>query len=207
VPDSPSSPTSPTLLARLRNDPTDQAAWSAFVDRYGGRIYGWCRRWGLQEADAEDVTQSVLLRLAEKLQTFAYDPARSFRGWLKTLTQHAWSDYCEGRRRAGVASADSRAWERLQNIEARDDLVVRLKDEFDREMLDEAMARVRLRVDPAKWEVFRLLALEGLSGAEVGERLAMKVATAFVVRSKVQRMIQEELRKLEGEPSECEEPP
>ena len=196
-----------SILMALRSDPSDQAAWSAFVDRYGPQIHAWCLRWKLQEADAQDVTQMVLVKLVRHLPGFAYDPARSFRGWLKTLTQHAWSDYCEGRRRAGVASADSRAWERLQNIEARDDLVVRLKDEFDREMLDEAMARVRLRVDPAKWEVFRLLALEGLSGAEVGERLAMKVATAFVVRSKVQRMIQEELRKLEGEPSECEEPP
>ena len=65
--------TSPTLLARLRS-PSDQAAWDQFVERYSPRIYGWCRRWNLQEADAQDVTQDVLLRLADKMRTFAYDP-------------------------------------------------------------------------------------------------------------------------------------
>ncbi len=195
----PSSATSPTLLNRLRNDPTDQAAWNNFVDRYGPKLLGWCRRWGLQDADAEDVTQSVLLRLAEKMRSFAYDPSRSFRAWLKTLTQHAWYDFCESRKRAGQAGGDSTLADALQNLEARDDLLTRLDQEFDRELLDEAMARVRLRVDPAKWEVFRLLGFENRSGADVAQRTTMKVATMFVVSSKVQRMVQRELQKLEGD--------
>src|SRR5262249_4153674 len=82
-----------TLLGRLRPDPGDQRAWAEFVEHYGRRVYGWCRRWGLQEADAQDVTQNVLLRLAGKMKEFSYDPARSFRAWLKTVTQHSWSDY------------------------------------------------------------------------------------------------------------------
>src|SRR5262249_57165343 len=82
-----------SLLLRLRQAPPDQQAWAEFVDRYGRQIHVWCRRWGLQEADAQDVTQTVLLQLASKLQTFSYDPSQRFRGWLKTLTHHAWSDF------------------------------------------------------------------------------------------------------------------
>src|SRR5207247_1745645 len=48
--------TSATLVARLRQVPPDQAAWGEFTERYGRKIYGWCRRWNLQEADAQDVT-------------------------------------------------------------------------------------------------------------------------------------------------------
>src|SRR5437762_7758750 len=77
------SRTSPTLLGRLRTDPADQAAWGEFVARYGPKIYGWCRQWNLQETDAQDVTQNVLFRLLRRLQAFEYDPARSFRGWLR----------------------------------------------------------------------------------------------------------------------------
>jgi RNA polymerase sigma-70 factor (ECF subfamily) len=55
--------TSLTLLGRLRRDPKDQAAWSEFVARYRPRILQWCRGWGLQESDAQDVTQDVLLKL------------------------------------------------------------------------------------------------------------------------------------------------
>src|SRR5262245_27156971 len=69
--------TSVTLLARLRQIPADQAAWAEFTERYGRKIYAWCRRWNLQEADAEDVTQIVLLKLAEKMQRFEYDREKS----------------------------------------------------------------------------------------------------------------------------------
>ena len=49
------------LLVRVGQDPIDQAAWDAFVASYAPAISGWCRRRGLQPADAEDVTQDVLL--------------------------------------------------------------------------------------------------------------------------------------------------
>src|SRR6516165_5287111 len=154
----PDQATSPTLLSRLRHTPSDQAAWDEFVERYSPKIYSWCRRWNLQEADAQDVTQDVLLRLAAKMRTFAYDPSGSFRGWLKTLAHHAWHDFVKKRERAGAGSGDSALLEKLDAVEARADLFQRLDEQFDRELLDEAHARVRRRVKPHIWEAFRLLA-------------------------------------------------
>src|SRR5262249_27560650 len=126
-----------------------------------------------------------------------YDPTKSFRGWLKTVARHAWSDSCSGRK-AAVAAGGSDALEMLQSVAARDDLLRRLEEEFDRGLLDEAMAPVRARLPPGKWEASERTALHGQSGAEVGQALGMKVATVFVARSKVQRMLQEEMQKLEG---------
>src|SRR5262249_56687691 len=88
-----------SLLLRLRQQPDDAGTWREFVDRYAPRVYAWCRHWRLQDADAKDVTQEVLLKLAEKMRTFTYDPSRSFRAWLKTLTRHAWSDFVNNRQR------------------------------------------------------------------------------------------------------------
>src|SRR5262245_31262762 len=62
---SPNSVTSMTLLMRLQQSPADQSAWKEFVECYGHRIAGWCRQWGLQEADAQDVAQTVLLKLVQ----------------------------------------------------------------------------------------------------------------------------------------------
>jgi RNA polymerase sigma factor (sigma-70 family) len=192
------SHTSATLLGRLRQIPPDQAAWARFADRYGRKIYGWCRQWKLQEADAEDVAQAVLLKLAERMRAFEYDPARSFRAWLKTVTRHAWLDSCSAR---PAAAGGSQAVQMLQTVEAREDLIRRLDAEFDRELLEEASARVRVRVAPRTWEAFERTAVRGQSGAEAAAALGMKVATVFVARSKVQKMLQEELRKLDaGEP-------
>jgi RNA polymerase sigma factor (sigma-70 family) len=191
------SRTSASLLARLRLAPADQTAWSAFVDRYGRKIYGWCRHWGLQEADAQDVTQDVLVRLAGKMRDFAYDPSRSFRAWLKTLARHALSDFCDARGRIG-ATGGSQALELLQSVEAREELVRRLEEEFDQEVLEEAIARVRTRVTPKSWRAFELTAHEGRSGAEAAEALGMTIAAVFVAKGRVQKLLQEEVRRLEG---------
>jgi RNA polymerase sigma factor (sigma-70 family) len=193
------SQTSVSLLGRLRQQPGDQAAWEAFVDRYGPKIFAWCRRWGLQEADAQDVTQDVLLKLAQKIGSFQYDPARSFRAWLKTLTQHAWSDFLDGRKRARLYPGQLTQDSPLETLPAREDLVQRLDAAFEQELLQEAMLRVQLRVKPHTWEAFRLQALEGLSGAEVAARLDLSVTSVFVARSRVQQMLQKEVEKLDGD--------
>jgi RNA polymerase sigma-70 factor (ECF subfamily) len=197
--DAPSGPhTSPTLLGRLRQQPTDQAAWEEFVRRYGPQVHTWCRQARLQEADAEDVTQMVLVKLAEKMRTFAYDPTKTFRGWLRTLTRHAWSDFVEARQRGGRGRGNSQAGACLHTVPARDELVARLEEQFDLEVLEEAAARVRLRVDPGTWEVFRLCALEGMPVTDVAARLGKQVAAVFKARKRVQTALQEEIRKLEG---------
>src|SRR6516164_4636687 len=116
------------MLAKLRQDPTDQAAWSEFVRRYGPWIYRWCRQWRLPEADAQDVTQNVLLVLAKQMRTFDYDTALRFRGW------------------PGRGSGDSAVLELLQNVAAGDDLAKQIQEGFDREFLQEAMERVQARV-------------------------------------------------------------
>jgi len=191
------SRTSASLLARLRQAPADQAAWAEFVERYGSKLYGWCRHWGLQEADAQDVTQAVLVRLAAKMRGFDYDPSRSFRAWLKTLARHALSDFCDERSRTGAAGG-SQAVELLQSVEAREDLVRQLDDEFDREVLEEAVARVRTRVTPKTWRVFEMTAQDGRSGAETALALGMTVAAVFVAKGRVQKLLQEEVRRLDS---------
>jgi RNA polymerase sigma-70 factor (ECF subfamily) len=193
------SRTSIHLLQKLRRNPTDQAAWGDFVRRYGPWIYRWCRQWNLQEADAQDVTQNVLIILAREMQTFTYDPALRFRGWLKTVTHHAWSRFVSRRQRAGLGSGDSAVVEWLRTVEARDDLVKQLAETFDGELLQEAMARVQARVAPPTWEAFRLTALEGVSGSAAAEQLNLKVATVFVARGRVQKMLREEIARLEDQ--------
>jgi RNA polymerase sigma-70 factor (ECF subfamily) len=186
-----------TLLTQLRQDPSDQAGWDEFVERYGRHIYRWCRQWRLQEADAEDVTQEILLKLTQKLRTFAYDPSRSFRGWLKTVAHHAWRDFHDSRRRSQRGAGDNRVQELTLTLEAREDLARKLEEAFDLEVLEAAKVRVRLRVAPHTWEAFRLMALEGLPVAEVAGRVHLQVAMVYVAKSKVQNMLQEEIAKLE----------
>jgi RNA polymerase sigma-70 factor (ECF subfamily) len=196
-----------SLLLRLRQGPDDAAAWREFVRLYGPLIYSWCRHWQVQPADAEDVTQEVLLTVADRLRTFTYDPDRRFRGFLRTIAQHAWSDLVQARRRAVPASGDSAVAAVLDSVPARDDLAARLEAAFDQELFDLACASVRERVEPHTWEAFRLTALEGCSGAEAGARLGMEVGTVFKAKSKVQKMLREAVERLESEGNACPSAP
>jgi RNA polymerase sigma-70 factor (ECF subfamily) len=188
--------TNPTLLSKLRRAPRDQLAWQDFVARYSPLVQEWCRHWGLQRADADDVLQNVLLELSRQMSRFEYDPSGSFRGWLKTVTYRAWCDFLE-RRRRDVGSGDSVVLQLLHSVEARDNFLKQFEEEWDRELLAEAMQAVHRRVQAHTWEAFRLMTHENLSGPEVAARLGMKVGAVWVAKSKVQRMLLEEIRRLD----------
>jgi RNA polymerase sigma-70 factor (ECF subfamily) len=187
-----------SLLVRLRAGAADPEAWLEFVQLYGPLILGWCRRWGLQEADAEDVTQTVLLKLSERLRDFEYDPARSFRGLLRVTAQCAWADLLRSRQRTISGGGGSAVEDALASVPARDDLAAQLEAGYDYELLELASARVRARVEPRTWSAFRLTALEGRSGAEASSASGLSVAAVFMAKSRVQKMLREEVARLDG---------
>ena len=190
--------TCPTLLARLRHDPSNEAAWDEFVEHYGRHIYRWCRQWRLQDADAEDVAQEILLKLARKLRDFAYDPEEQFPRVAQNGCPSRLAGFCRrpaprlGRSPTSTsgsccnpskrAKTSSRSWRRPSIYE----------------LLEAAKVQVRLRVAPHTWEAFRLVAIEGLPVAEVAAKVHMQVAMVYVAKSKVQKMLQEEIQKLEA---------
>jgi RNA polymerase sigma-70 factor (ECF subfamily) len=189
--------TSETLLGRLRDQPADAAAWQAFVKRYHPRIHEYCRSCNLQPADVDDVTQTVLLKLSVTMRTFHYDPNQSFRAWLKTVTRHVLSDYLAEKHR-DQGSGDSDVLRLLSNVEAREGLAKQIDEEFDCELLDIALRRIRRRVPEQQWEAFQLTALERLSGADVAARLGMRVATVYTAKSKVQKLVRDEICRLDN---------
>lgn len=188
------SQTSLTLMEMLRQDPSNAIAWDRFVRRYHPRICGWCRAWGLQEADADDVAQDVLTKLTGRMASFRYDRTRCFRAWLKTITQRVLSDVMASRRRA-VGSQVPALFER---VEAQADLERRIAEIFNRELLELAISRVRARVAPTTWDAFRLTALEERSGAEASQLLQVPIASVFVAKHRVQKMLKAEIQRLEG---------
>jgi RNA polymerase sigma factor (sigma-70 family) len=71
------------LVARARDG--DQQAWDALVERYAPLVWSICRRHRLDRADAEDVAQTVWLRLVDHLGRLR-DPD-ALPGWLVTTTR------------------------------------------------------------------------------------------------------------------------
>lgn len=63
----------------------DRQAWDALVERYARLVWAVARSFGLDDATAGDVTQTVWLRLVEHLDRIR-DPER-LPGWLATTTR------------------------------------------------------------------------------------------------------------------------
>jgi RNA polymerase sigma factor (sigma-70 family) len=192
--------TSQSLLRRIGQDQSDDAAWHAFVVCYGPKINGWCRRRGLQEADAEDVTQNVLLRLARALKTFTYDPSKRFRSWLRLVTERALSDFfLDRKRRPAAGNGGNHVLTALETIQARDELMDQLDQEFIEAMVSQACKIVSARVQPQTWEAFLLTACDGHTGEEVAKRLGMNLTAVFKAKSRVLALIRKEVEKLDGQ--------
>ena len=71
------------LVAAARDG--DKQAWDALVERYAPLVWSICRRHRLSRADADDVAQSVWLRLVDQLDRVR-EPA-ALPGWLATTTR------------------------------------------------------------------------------------------------------------------------
>jgi RNA polymerase sigma-70 factor (ECF subfamily) len=188
-------PTRLTLIHALR----EGLRWEEFVALYGPLLLTWGRRdFGLQDSDAENLRQEVLLRVWRGLP--AFDPARgSFRRWLYTCTRNAACNLRRARRhevvgaapasdrevRAGGCASGAGVEETLRDLE---------EEGFSPPWLQEAVLRVRGRVQPQTWKAFLLFEFLELSAKEVAPRLGMTPTAVNQAVFRVRRLLQAELR-------------
>jgi RNA polymerase sigma-70 factor (ECF subfamily) len=99
------------------------------------------------------------------LRKYHNDSAHGFRGWLKTVTRHAWLDFVGSRRRTPGQDVRRRA-AIADSHDAFADLEQQMETDFEQELLELAMRRVEERVKPTTWEAFRLTHIANLSRAE-----------------------------------------
>lgn len=191
--------TSASLLAKLlRSDEATQwnQAWVNFYNRYAPMIMTWCRKWGLQEADAEDVSGCVLAILARRMKSFDHDPSARFRSWLKTVVENEIRAALsrKNRRRAdyGVGTVDD-----SQVLQPQWDdpslAAAELTEELDRHRteLHRAMEAVRAKVHESTWAAFQGTAIEDRPAADVAAELKMSVVAVYKARSRVQEQLRE----------------
>ena len=191
------SATSLSLLARLKADPDSAKGWDEFVARYQPRIFQWCRRWGLQESDAHDVSQNVMLELSQQLKKFEYKSGGKFRAWLKTVARRAWYDYSKRKKRVEYQSNDSELWRQLASDDAQQDLLDSLEEECNRELLQTAMERVKARVKKETWEAFQLTELERMPADQAAEKTGLSRGSVYVARGRIQKMLMSEVETLD----------
>lgn len=188
--------TRPSLLIRIR-DSADRDAWFEFVEIYRPVIVRLAVAKGMQQADAEDLCQKVLIAVAEAIERFDPDGAARFRTWLKRITDNAVLNAIT-RARPDRASGDEGVQFVLDQQPDRDgpDSAL-LKTEYRREILHWAAKEIRDEFTETTWKAFWLTAVEARPAEEVGQLLGRNRGSIYAARSRVMRRLIEKIDSFE----------
>ena len=194
-----------SLLSRLR-DFEDRGSWQTFFELYWRLLYNVARRAGLDDVDAQDVVQDTVMAVAREIPQFRYDPERgSFKQWLFRILRRRVADHF---RKVYRQPADlGLSPEMLEGTGDADAIVmqdgVSLSDawdqEWERSILDAAIAHVRAAANPKHFQVFDYCVLKEWPVAKVASTLGMNAAQVYLARHRVSAAVKRAARHIEGE--------
>jgi RNA polymerase sigma-70 factor (ECF subfamily) len=198
-------PTRRSLLSRLR-DCEDQEGWREFFDTYWRLIYKVARETGLDESQARDVVQMTFIYLTRRMPRFRYDPARgSFKAWLLRVTRSRISVLRRGSaaRQAVLPEpepeeGDSSFWESIPDPspDALDEVWQR---EWEQNIIETALRRIRVRVSAQQLMIFELAVLGGAPLKQVARTLEVSLMQVYLARHRVGKLFKAEVEKLRRE--------
>lgn len=198
-------PTRQSLLGRLA-DWGDQESWRVFFDTYWKLIYGAATRAGLTDAESQDVVQETVISVLKGMPNFKYDARKgSFKGWLLRLTSWRIADQLrkrqrriEDRDRACDTSTGTATIERVADpvglkLEATWD------EEWEKNLLEAAVERVKKKVDPEHYQVFDLYAIKLWPVTKVAKTMKVNSGKVYLIKHRVSRLIKKEIMHLRKE--------
>ena len=194
-----------TLLGRLK-DWQDQSSWQQFFDTYWGLIYGVARQAGLSDAEAQDVVQETMSGVAKHMPSFQYNPAiGSFKSWL--LTQTRWRIIDQRRKRAPagnpgtVTSTVGTATASIDRLidPATFSLDAMWEAEWEKNLLNAALARLKQKIDPEKFQIFDFYVKKEWPAEKVAATFGTSVDQVYLIKHRVTEMLKEEVKRLEKE--------
>lgn len=185
------------LLVQVRS-PEDREAWDEFTQVYRPAIYRMARRRGMQDADAQDLAQNVLMRVAGAIERWEKSsPETRFRNWLRRVAKNAIvTALTRSPQDAAVGGTD------VQDVlneqpDASPEVTEELAVETMREQYLRAAVTVRTDVNAETWQAFELSVVEGKSCEEVASIIGKSVGTVYAARSRVMRRLRDQVQRLE----------
>ncbi len=171
----------------------DGDSWRRMHELYGPLLRGWLARYDVQDADADDLIQDVMIVVAKELPNFRHNQQiGAFRNWLRRILVNRLRNFWRGRGR-DVASGDSEIARRLNEFEDAHSQLTQIWDqEHDQYVIRRLLELVEPRFSETVRTAFRRLALDGAKGRDVAAELNLSVSAVFDAKSRVTR----ELRRL-----------
>jgi len=193
-----------SLLSRLR-DFEDKESWQTFFDLYWRLLYNVARRAGLDDADTQDVVQDAVMAITREIPQFHYDPQRgTFKQWLFRILRRRIADhYRKLYRQPARAEMSPETLERSGDAailpRGGEDLDAAWDQEWERSVLDAAIAQVRAQANPKHFQVFDYCVLKEWPVARVATTLGMNAALVYLARHRVSQAVKRAARRINEE--------
>jgi RNA polymerase sigma factor (sigma-70 family) len=198
-------PTRTTLLERLK-DWRDNPSWQEFFDTYWKLIYGFAISSGLNEGEAQDVVQETMLSVARHIPTFKYDRSLgSFKHWLMNMTRWRIRDQIRRRKAfAAVVHEDKVTETKTEPLhKIPDPLGIDLdalwEAEWEKSLLDAAIAKVKRQLEPEKYQIFDFLIHKEWPPQKVADTFQISVNQVYIAKHRITALIKEEVERLKSE--------
>ena len=200
---------SPGLVATRRSlvdrlvDWDDRKHWQEFFDTYWKLIYSTARKSGLTDVEAQEVVQETVITVAKNIDKLKYDPAiGSFKGWLLQITRWRIADQFRKREPGNAKpprSADDRLTATIERVP--DSHVVDLdavwEKEWQENLFDAAIARVKRKVDPKQFQIFDCYVRKEWPAQKCAEQLRVNIGQVYLARHRVSALLKKEIKALE----------
>lgn len=183
--------TSSSLLNRVRDNDSD--AWSKFSRLYAPLVYRWARAAGLQDQDAGDITQEVFQAVAKSIQDFHPSEGGRLRPWLWGITRNKLANHFRQKASRAQAAGGTDAYQALQNIPDLPDDSPSDGIDVDATLFHRAMELLKTDFQPATWQAFWRMAIDGQSAAEVAQELGMSKKAVRQAKYRVLQRLRDEL--------------
>src|SRR4030095_11853804 len=201
-------PTRQSLLSRLR-DVQDERGWQEFFDRYWRLIYNVARRSGLADAEAQDVVQNTFIYLSRKMPGFHYDPTRgSFKSWLRVVTRSRIGAFRRSEKTGKILIRDPggavESADEPDPLDAIPDPSADALDEiwqreWEDNLINTALRRIRAKVSSQQLLIFRLATLNELPLTQVARKLGVSLPRVYLARHRVGKLFKTEIEQMRRE--------
>ncbi len=158
---------------------------------YAPLIYSYCRKKGLQDADAADVTQDVLKQVSQSIRGFEYDQRKGrFRDWLRTVARHKVLRWL-GRSQNALAPAP--AGTELVEEMAEGGADAEWADDFHAQVLKVALEEIRPRFEESTWRAFEQTWIDGGDPREVATKVGLAINQVYAAKSRVLKSLRAQI--------------
>ena len=189
-----------TLLQKLQNQ-YDSHAWEEFSNLYRSFIFAVLQKMNVDIQDAENICQKVMVQVWKKLPEFEYDKQKGrFRSWLAVITRNQAKTEMRDKYRHFDNPSSDRHQELSDLLDSWSEPEIEkiAEVEWQKYIVKMALNNVKKSLSQNVLDAFNMLN-EGKSIEETARTLDLEENTVYRYRTRVEKQITQEVRRLENE--------